>query len=82
VCLLLTAAMLTFAANKGMSADTTDDQFQRFVNYHLTNAKLSANWEASWRTWVSNHFKFKQRDAQKAAAERSTGRGSEWEGIV
>jgi len=68
--LALNEAMLSFATTRGMSAEAAADEFQRFVAWHMKEGKLSANWEASWRTWVLNHFKFKQRDAEKAAAER------------
>jgi hypothetical protein len=68
----LTAAMLAFATTKGMSAETTDDEFQRFANYHASKATMSASWEASWRIWVLNHFKFKKRDADADAAPQPT----------
>jgi hypothetical protein len=35
-----------------------------------------------FRTWVGTHFEFKQRDAEKAAAERPPGKDPKWEGIV
>jgi hypothetical protein len=80
--LVLNEAMLAFATKRGFSVERAESQFQLFVNHHLTKATLSASWEANWRTWVIKRLEFDQRDAEKAAAERPAGRGSEWEGIV
>jgi hypothetical protein len=66
--LVLNEAMLAFATTRGMSAETADEELQRFVAYHMTKATLSASWEANWRTWVLNYLKFKKRDAESAPA--------------
>lgn len=35
-----------------------DAMFEQFRDYHLAHAKTSANWAASWGTWVRNAEKF------------------------
>jgi hypothetical protein len=77
--LTLNEAMVAFAAKKGMAPATMADELEGFIAYHMKEGKLSASWEASWQTWVRNHFKFK---AEKAAAERPPGKDPKWEGIV
>lgn len=35
-----------------------EDQAQRFRDHHTANATKSADWSASWRTWVGNALQF------------------------
>jgi len=55
----------------GKTADTVsgwppgrlDDELEHFADYHRANAKTSADWQASWRTWVKNARKWEPRNA-------------------
>lgn len=38
--------------------DFHDQQVEAFINYHQSKSTLSADWQASWRTWVLNSRKF------------------------
>ena len=37
------------------------DELEHFVDHHTTKATLSADWQASWRTWVKNSKKWEPR---------------------
>ncbi|NNM62419.1 MAG: hypothetical protein HKM03_09640 [Steroidobacteraceae bacterium] len=36
----------------------TEAMFEQFRDHHLAHAKTSANWSASWGTWIANAGKF------------------------
>lgn len=38
--------------------DSMDDEAAKFRDYHNANAKPSADWAASWRTWAKNAMNF------------------------
>lgn len=67
--LSLTNAMLAFALkHAGWSAPRAAIEFEKFKNHHLIKATVSADWLASWRTWVINGKGFDNERASRAAA--------------
>lgn len=46
------------------------EQIRLFRDHHASNAKSSADWPASWRTWVQNAVKFNKRPTDVAASRR------------
>lgn len=45
----------TLAEAKGLDVDVEVDGFR---NYHTSHGSVMADWQAAWRTWVSNAVKF------------------------
>lgn len=43
-----------FAISKGFNHEWIDAEYQRFICHHLAKGTESADWNASWRTWVLN----------------------------
>jgi len=41
-----------------------EDELEHFADHHTVKATLSADWQASWRTWVKNSKKWEPRHAQ------------------
>jgi hypothetical protein len=64
----LTDAMADLAADKaGWDQGRAFAEFERFENYHRSKGSAFADWEAAWRTWVSNGKRYdRERDAQQA----------------
>lgn len=69
----LTPAMAGFAAGRGWSDERQSAELERFTAHHAKEATLSADWAASWRTWVLNGVQF---DAERKARASPNGRGS------
>jgi hypothetical protein len=66
----LTDEMRKFAIDRKISADKIQYQFFRFIDYHKSNGTLSADWAASWRTWVNRSIEFETKNL-KAQTEGS-----------
>ena len=47
-----------FAAQRGFLNGTVDAMWERFTSYHASKGTQSADFEASWRTWVLNQEQF------------------------
>lgn len=62
---------LQYAQQKGLEG--IEDETAKFIDYHAARGKPSADWAASWRTWVRNSIKYKQ-EAVQASASRSAGK--------
>jgi hypothetical protein len=68
----LTDELAAYAESKGWDNNRAVSEFERFQDHHRSKATLSANWEASWRTWVQLGIGFdKQRGPY--AAKQGTG---------
>jgi hypothetical protein len=50
----LNDTMRAFSASKGFDPPRTTKEFEKFCNYHGSKGSLFADWNAAWRTWVSN----------------------------
>lgn len=49
---------IQYALDKGI--ERIEDETARFIDYHRSRGKPSADWDASWRTWIRNSVKYKQ----------------------
>jgi len=47
---------LMMADQKGLSGARLDLELQRFRDYYLSEGKLKADWNASWRCWLNSPF--------------------------
>jgi uncharacterized protein YdaU (DUF1376 family) len=56
------------ATEAGMKPPTFRHEWRQFRDHHLKEAKASADWRASWRTWVGNWIKFGMRQVGPSAA--------------
>jgi hypothetical protein len=48
----------TFTRLANFTKDETDDQLERFKNYHIGKQTRSADFNANWRTWIANAQKW------------------------
>jgi hypothetical protein len=64
----LTDSLAELASDKaGWDHGRAFAEFERFENYHRSKGSVFADWEAAWRTWVSNGQRYdRERDAQQA----------------
>lgn len=60
--LAMTDQARAFAAERGFVNGTCDEMWLAFTSWHAANQKTSADFEASWRTWVINQKKFRGDD--------------------
>ncbi len=49
-----------------------DRETERFIDYHRSKATTSADWDASWRTWIGNAVKF-ERERRAKVPKTSSG---------
>jgi uncharacterized protein YdaU (DUF1376 family) len=54
--------------------DAMTEEIQRFRDHHTSNATASADWPASWRTWVGNAMKFNKVPSNQQHGGRNGGR--------
>jgi hypothetical protein len=51
---------------------TSVEQVHRdFVDYHVSEAKLAADWEAKWRRWCSRELQIQRRDRDQNRGRRA-----------
>lgn len=63
-----------FAIRYGMTDAEIETNYDKFVAYHQSQATTSADWLASWRTWVINQatdFGRKPRPSQTSRVQQS-----------
>jgi hypothetical protein len=66
----------TLAVVDGWPPGKLDHELAAFTDWHLKEQKLSADWQASWRTWVRNSKRWEPRNDQSRTLGRSSpGRG-------
>jgi hypothetical protein len=58
----LTDDMRQFALSRGFSTDKIQRQLERFIDHHKSQGTLSADWAASWRTWVNRSIEFETKN--------------------
>ena len=46
------------AFDAGLHGQDFRTEWIRFRDYHISRGSLMADWQAAWRTWVSNHNRF------------------------
>jgi hypothetical protein len=63
-----------FARRKGLSAGEIAEQEQRFRDHAAANRRLQADWDASWRNWVTSPYQRAGPVIGHAAAPRSGSR--------
>lgn len=54
----------------GIPTTLESEESLRFIRYHRREGKSSADWPASWRTWINNAVKFMQQDQERKAGSR------------
>lgn len=59
-----------FAEKKGFRGSQIEEMWERFDAYHRSGATESADWSASWRTWVLNQIRFGERPQAQVAPPR------------
>lgn len=62
---------IKYAVDRGI--ERIEDETAKFIDYHSAKARPSADWNASWRTWIRNTIKFEQEAIQKNT-QRSHGK--------
>jgi len=62
---ILDGVMRKFAQDRRVNAER---EWEAFENYHRAKGTISADWNASWRTWVLNAVRFGNVEAPKAPA--------------
>ena len=66
---------ITHSTVDGWPPGRLEDELEHFVDHHTTKATLSADWQASWRTWVKNSKKWEPRHGQDQRNFRTAQRG-------
>jgi hypothetical protein len=61
----------TAAVVAGWPPGRFDDELEAFADYHTSHETRSADWQASWRTWVRNSKRWEPRHVQRPANDRS-----------
>lgn len=61
-----TRKMLEHAAENKFYNGTVERMFAKWRDHHISRGTEIADYEASWRTWVSNAIDFRDRDEAKA----------------
>lgn len=59
-----------FAEKKGFRGSQIEEMWERFDAYHRSGGTESADWSASWRTWVLNQIRFGERPQVQAPSPR------------
>lgn len=62
---------ITHATVDGWPPGRLEDELEHFVDHHTVKATLSADWQASWRTWVKNSKKWEPRHGRDQRDYRS-----------
>ena len=63
-------ANVKHALSKQLSPQEIDHEADRFRDHHIAKGNAYKCWDAAWRTWISNSFKFGNRSM---AGQQSTG---------
>ncbi len=53
------------AEKAGLSAAEAEGEWPQFIDHHLKDKTLFADWPAAWRTWCRNFVKFRARRQQR-----------------
>jgi hypothetical protein len=56
-----------FASDRHFDDRETEAMYDRFVDYHKSKGDESADWSASWRTWVRNQVEFAIKNGTRRA---------------
>ncbi len=67
---LMKAGSITATTVDGWPPGRLEDELEHFVDHHTTKATLSADWQASWRTWVKNSKKWEPRHGNLTSNNR------------
>lgn len=59
--------MRSFAVERYFDAREIQEMLGRFVDYHQAKGDESADWSASWRTWVRNQVEFAIKNGTRRA---------------
>ena len=59
--------MRAFAVERHFDAREIQEMLGRFVDYHQAKGDESADWSASWRTWVRNQVEFAIKNGTRRA---------------
>lgn len=59
-----------YGKEKGMTEGIVKAEAEKFINYHLKKDTLSADWAASWRTWVLQGY-WKQNNSGGGSSPQS-----------
>lgn len=62
-----------FAEARGWDARRIDRECEKFRAKHTEKQTLSADWRASWRTWVLNGITYDERDRTRTPANQNRG---------
>lgn len=77
---VMKAGTITAITVDGWPPGRLAEEREHFVDHHTTKATLSADWQASWRTWVKNSKKWEPRHGNRLASNsgyRPNNRSSE-----
>lgn len=61
----------TAATVDGWPPGRLEDELEAFTDYHASHETRSADWDASWRTWVRNSKRWEPRNGQRTSNDRS-----------
>jgi hypothetical protein len=61
---------ITATTVDGWPPGRLEDELEHFADHHTVKATLSADWQASWRTWVKNSKKWEPLNAIRPANDR------------
>jgi len=73
---------ITDAEAKGFSAKETQDEADRFRDYHRAKGTTFKDWDAGWRTWLGNARKFARGGMAVQANTGGGGRNSSFASVV
>lgn len=76
----LTDQLREFASQRGYGQPAIDEMFEKFRAYHADKGTLSADWAASWQSWVLRQSDFNGRNAP--APESVSADESRWRSIA
>jgi len=68
----LNPEMLAFARTRGVA--NPGEEFEAFLDHHRSKGSAMKDWEAAWRTWCRNYWKFQ--GGKNGHGNRPTNRGS------
>jgi Helix-turn-helix domain len=63
--------MLAFAEERGWDWGRCEREFQQFQAYYAAKGQLSADWGASWKSWVLRGLKFDDKERREARGRSS-----------
>ena len=62
----------TLAKITNLTTEEQDDELDKFRDYHTAKQTLSGDWNANWRTWISQTAKWKRERPRPAIGNQSS----------